>query len=422
MDTPESTLDDNDRGDETGLRFRYQYCYVAINAVRLLSHSREYASIICENFEDFLLQRQTGGFVAVQVKTRAPHLSPFRTYDSQVINALLRFSRLDGHFIGAFEQFEFATNHRFWREKQDSNNLPWVLSELKKRGHVKHLRSNNPMRQLVDSLSASSGIKQNAIVRVLLKVNLSARSDAIKAIVQDLRDVVAEYGNLSEEPFSVVARIAKALEQLVAEASTKNFDGGLSDLYAAGKNFEEILKDGLLQGKRIIAQDVKKVIETQIDIVQTPETLNIAGIVAYDELPNSFERMIIKMARGGVHQARVQEMQDLVYAFTEMYMRWVRKYGTEVAEQRYEDLLARVQMDCVEARVEGEANGEPYGSMMYERIVERVRERVRSEVGSLYGCRPEHLLGAAGILTESCKTWWSREFDPMESGGAFESS
>jgi hypothetical protein len=29
----------------------------------------------------------------------------------------------------------------------------------------------------------------------------------------------------------------------------------------------------------------------------------------------------------------------------------------------------------------------------------------------LYKCRPEHLMGAAGMLTQKCKTWWSGRFD-----------
>ena len=61
--------------------------------------------------------------------------------------------------------------------------------------------------------------------------------------------------------------------------------------------------------------------------------------------------MVLKMARGAIETVRIQNMQDLVHAFNAMYMRWVRKYGPEVAGQRYEDLLARVKFDSAEAQV-----------------------------------------------------------------------
>jgi hypothetical protein len=33
-----------------------------------------------------------------------------------------------------------------------------------------------------------------------------------------------------------------------------------------------------------------------------------------------------------------------------------------------------------------------------------------SERESLFGCRPEHLSGAVGLITDECRVWWSAPF------------
>ena len=185
----------------------------------------------------------------------------------------------------------------------------------------------------------------------------------------------------------------------------------MSERYAAGSDIETVVNNQLLAGKRVDRAAVLKIIKEHVEVEQTFETLNISGLVPPDELPFGTERMALKMARGAIETVRIQNMQDLVHAFNAMYMRWVRKYGPEVAGQRYEDLLARVKFDCAEAQVAVQEVGKPYGPAMYETLFGRLRVRCQEESGSLYGCKPEHLLGAAGVLTENCKAWWSAEFD-----------
>ena len=411
MKSPASTLDPKDPGDDVGLRFKYQYRYAAINATMLVTHEEQVSAIICENHEDFLVERPSGAFVAVQVKTRDLSQPAFHAKDAQVLIALERFSRLDERFPGRFECFEFVTNHEFWEEEDNAKNLPSILEQLKKRRHVRYLRANNPIRSLVDALINETGFDKDQIVRTLLKVSVSSRRGTLHSISQDLLEAVSECPGLSQQPYAVVVQIAKALEGLAADASTKQLDGPVSDRYAAGSDIQTVISDQLLAGKRIDRETVLKKIEEYVEAEQTFETLNILGLVPPEELPIAMERMVPKMARGALETARIQNMQDLVHSFHTMYLRWVGKYGPEVAGERYEDLLARVQVDCVEAQVAAQRVGSPYGSIMYDCLFERLRTKCQEESSSLYGCKPEHLLGAAGVLTEKCKTWWSAEFE-----------
>lgn len=412
--SPSADLDKDDPGDEVGLRFQYQYCYAAINATRLVTNKDEVSAIICENHEDFLIERPSGGVIGVQVKTRKLSRPAFQANDREVQTALERFCKLEAKFPEEFECFEFVTNHSFWQIKDNAQNLPWILSELRNRGNVSHLRGDNPMRKLVDCLSEKLDLEIEIVTAALLKTKILGREDTINSIFKDLREAVFECPELAQEPYAVGIRIADDLQKLAADASTKNLDGPVSDRYAAGANISDAIQDQLMAGKRITSDDVMGIVDRHVKTAQTFETLNIVGLVPPDQLPHGLERMVKKMARGGVQRSRIQGMQDLVYSIQALYMRWVNKDGAEVAKGRYEDLLARVRLDCIEASVEVEDLGDPYGSKMYEALSARISKKAEAEQASLYGCKPEHLLGAAGVLTENCKTWWSTEFDPED--------
>lgn len=411
MKLPANELDRSDPGDDVALRFQYQYCYAAINAVRLVTHQHEITALICENYEDLLIERADGRYVASQVKTRDLDQPLFRASDNQVRRALGRFCRLEARFPGQFEVYEFITNHAFAESKQDHTNLPWILSALRDRGTVSRLPSSNPIRRIVEDVAQECDCGVDQALRALTRTHLQCRRDSIRSISADLISAVADCQDLADRAYAVVVQIATMLRSLAAEASAKRLAGTVTDRYAPGIDLKRVMDDHLLAGKRIDRGEVERIFQVHVGAPQGFETLNVAGLIPPNELPRGLERMILKMARGGVQASRIEEMQDLVYALQALYLRWTQRHGTEQANSRYEDLLARVRHDCVEAVTLAEGAGEPYGPVMYGELVERVRTRCHEEVPTLYGCRPEHLLGAAGALTENCKTWWSRKFE-----------
>ena len=87
------------------------------------------------------------------------------------------------------------------------------------RPHVKHLRADNPIRQLVNALIDRTGLDKDKIANALLKVKVSSRQGTLQSISQDLLDAVSECPGLSQQPYVVVAQIAKALQTLTAHAS-----------------------------------------------------------------------------------------------------------------------------------------------------------------------------------------------------------
>lgn len=410
MSSPDTVLDKTDQGDEVAERFNYQHCYAAMNAIRLITDP-SIAEVICENHEDFLLKQTIGKFIGTQIKTRALNQPLFKSNDVQVRSALTKFCILDAKFPGCFVAFDFTTNHGFWKEADSANNLPWLLDGIRERGGIKGLRSTNPLRQFVGDLAASAGLKLPDVAATLQKTVLRGHDSDISSIRWYVREVLSECPGVSELPYLTVFQIAEAVIALARNASMKKLKGSLADLYAPGTDLASALEDQQLQGKRISKSDVAAVIDQFKHNGNAYQDISLINHITPADIPSDLVRAVRKLAKGQVEAARVTNIEDLVRSFEALFLQWSRRYGTEEATQRYHNVLAIVQFEATEAHVHAEKAGAPYGSAMYAALFERLKARSKQDADQLYKCRPEHLLGAVGLLTEQCKAWWSPTFD-----------
>lgn len=414
MKSPDLVLDNADPGDDVAARFNYQHSYAAINAIRLITGEGEYVEIICENHEDFLLKNSAGKFIGTQIKSRKIMLSPFKAGEEQVTNALAKFCLLDQKFPGCFEGFDFTTNHSFWNKEQSLNNLPWLLNSLRQRGSIKGLRANNPLRLFVERIGASSGLSPQVVVATLVRTTLRGHEAEISHIDSDVRDALCECPGIKEMPYATVASIAKALVELAREASAKSLRGPITELFAPGTDLKQAVDNQLLAGKRICKADVLALIDRFKGGSKPYEDINVSTLVTPTDAPFDLVIAFRKLAKGGVEAGRVTNIEDRVRSFEALFLEWSRKYGVDEATNRYNNVLAAVQFEAAEAHAGAEKGGEPYGSAMFGALAERLMARARDDGDQLHGCRPEHLIGAAGILTQQCKTWWSPHFNAAE--------
>jgi hypothetical protein len=411
MTSPDSVLDKADPGDEIALRFNYQHCYAAINAIRLISDESNIAELICENHEDLLLKLPIGKFVGTQIKTRSITLPPFKCGDAQIRSALIKFCVLDRRFPLSFVSFDLTTNHSFWEEEESANNLPWMIRVIRERGGIKGLRQTNPVRQFVEALALDGDLKPIDVVATLQKTVCRGHGSDIGSIRGHVRDVLSSCPGVAELPYFTVVQIADAIIALARDASMKTLGGPTADLYALGTNLAEIVDDQLLSGKRISKADVESIISQYKSMSRSYQDLDLATHITAQDVPIDLVIAVRKLAKGGVETARVTNIEDLVRSFEALLLRWTRKYGVDEATRRYNNVLGVVQFEATEAQVYATTYGEPYGSRMYGNLVSRLQTRSANDADQLHGCRPEHLLGAAGILTEKCKTWWSSKFN-----------
>jgi hypothetical protein len=208
MATPDTVLDTADPGDDVAARFDYQHCYAAISAIRLITDQANAIEVICENHEDFLVKTPTAKFIGTQIKTRLLSQPPFKASDTQVKTALAKFCILDEKFPESFEGFDFTTNHSFWEDEESVNNLPWLLTALRNRGGIKHLPTKNPIRQFVESIASTAGLKPTDVAATLRKTVVRGHTSGISHIRGTVRDVLAECPGIGDLPYGTVIKIA----------------------------------------------------------------------------------------------------------------------------------------------------------------------------------------------------------------------
>jgi Cap4 dsDNA endonuclease len=382
-----------------------------MNAIRLITDASNIVEVICENHEDFLVKKLGGKFIGTQIKTRAPTQPPFKSSDGQIKSALIRFCILDRKFPESFDGFDFTTNHAFWMETESGNNLPWLLDGIRAHGGIKGLRAANPLRKFVEEIAAEAGLKPTQVAATLQRTIVRGHESDISSIRGHVRQALSECPGVSDLPYSIVVQIADAIIALARDASMKTQKGPITDLYAPGTNLVKAIDDQQLSGKRISKAEVAAVIENVKNNGQSYQDLDLATLITPSDVPSDLVLAVRKLAQGGVETARVTNIEDLVRSFEFMFLRWSRKYGVEEATKRHNNVFGVVQFEATEAQVHAEKNGEPYGSAMYAILVDRLHKRVKQDADQLYNCRPEHLIGATGLLTQRCKTWWSSKFD-----------
>lgn len=406
---PDQILDTEDPGDDVVLRFHYQHCYAAIHALKTILPHAAVEEVICENHEDILVRYIDGSFVAVQIKTRDLSQPTFKAKDEQVTRALARFAQLETKFPGAFKCYEFLTNHGFWQGEETDNNLPYLLRELKKRGTVKGLRQSSFLRSWISKIATESALSEEQVVTALLKCKHTSRNNTVESGSRDVLDAIAECPGLSSTPFNKLRVTAHALVGLAREASTKSKGASILALYEAGSDLSTTIAHQQLEAKRIRKAQIEAVIAS--GTASGVETLCVDEGEAINDLPKTLSVMYQKLDRGQLETDRALQLEDLVHSVEALYMRWANRHGVEEANKRMNDLRKIVQFDCTEAKVAASKGGEPYASAMYGQLYQILQERCASDEEKVYNCRPEHLMGAAGALTQECKVWWSEKFE-----------
>lgn len=406
---PGAVLDKTDPGADTQARFSYQHCFAALQCLRLLSGQLE--AVYCENHEDILLRKPGGTYDALQVKTRRFDLDPFKATDAAVKNSIGRFAKLEKAYPARFDGFHFITNHGFWGEKANGTNLTYIRDQICERGNLDGLTKANLLKKFVSGLCGEHGCDEAHVVAAMFKLVLFGQKTDLERPYKDLRETVGDVRDYRRtQTFDTLTRVADNLIYLCQQASSCVLGGEVADLYSLVMDFDAQRDTLLLAGKTITAGRVEEVIRQSL--IEDAENLLVAsGAVSADVLPPGFDVMVEKLERGGLQMERVDVLKDFKASMETLYLKWLHRHGVEEANRRLVHLKTLVKDDCVEAKLSVEQPGQKYASPMYARLRQLLEDRLRTSTLPMYDCSKEHLLGAAGILTEECTVWWSDRFD-----------
>jgi hypothetical protein len=148
--------------------------------------------------------------------------------------------------------------------------------------------------------------------------------------------------------------------------------------------------------------------------------LNTTGLlkgilsVSIAELPPGIDVLTQKLEEGRIGKSDIEIIKDCDNSALHLLFEWSNSLTPKEADARYEHLRIIVRHECQGAYNLVFNNEEPFGQKMLGVIRERLQKREAKITKRYDDCSYEHLEGIAGILTEQCIVWWSKEFKLKE--------
>lgn len=404
MSSPTDARDKSDPGDHVIRKFRYQHAYGVIVAVMMITQERPYRAIWCEQYEDFLAERQDETFDAIQVKTKRSETGAWLISDEAFGKSLNRFLRLDREFPGKLSRFYFVTNTEF----SDSDD--------KKSAHLSPIR----LLQEVGKGTSIANLNESATKGfTLLQERLDCNGDELFSILKRLDlvngptekafedEICHRHLPLLEEckgltPGSL-SRVLDSLMLLMERAADAQCADPKRHCVGITSTEEE---DPTLRSKRIVSEQIILKIREACNLsVQYSEELSTLAL-----LPGDSCRKILKekMTKAGLEQNFEAMRRKALTAEAALIDVATRSNEGKKHVSQVENV---VLSECDEAYLRASLKDEPFGPAMLIEVQDRLKSIAEKEPTKVNNQPYEVLVGVSGLLTDACTVWWSRKFE-----------
>lgn len=439
MARPDEILDPSDPGDDMQRRLRYQAARAVMLALSLLDDGAEADEVFCEQHEDVLVKKRNSRFIGEQVKTKLDESGPLKAIDEEVTKSIQRFVSLEGRHGGHFDAYVLGSNAGFWNEDKTTSSLPHLLKITSEAADgtvpkkvLDYLKKLFPKPKITKKVTAKAqftpatdsgggsasgnghpmdplkeweaSIELGKLVFKKLRVEtLPSMRDMRAALIE----MLPKFQEVGDRLYSELGTIADALIAEALKAAALAHDTARDRYLSVFNDPEQVLTDEILRGKRITRERLLTII--RLALPPQPD-LRTSDPISVEGLPQGMSTLELKMAAGGLSIGNIGLAKDQKASTEYLLLKWLHRNGKASTDQRYQHLRTLVRSECQEAFDKAKASSATFGPAMLEDVRARLRTRHQDEGGSLFGCKYEHLLGMAGILTEDCTLWWSEEF------------
>jgi hypothetical protein len=389
----------NDPGDDTAMRYRFQFTYAAIMCASILDDTMDIAEVFCEHLEDVLLQHEDGSLTGCQVKTRNPNLPPLGSTDEQILGACVRFAQLEHAYSSRFRRYQLATNHVF-RIDKTGRSLPHLIDLARAAVPAGGTKLSSYVAEVAKRASVPEESVKTALSKIHCDCSLPKLEDA-KARLE--RALLFVWPQAAERSSAVLSRAADHLVDECARASSldhlQTVPAYLS-ISGEGPSREMELR---IEGKRLDFERVSGVLSEVADDYELLE-----GPVEGDsQHQNDGIDLEEKLRLGGFSAISQASAIDLRTKAEHLAIRWLQRHGTDRGRARNDHVRSIVLSDCAQAWESTHQNDSSFGIAMQGALRERFAERSKDESSDLLGCTTEHLEGFAYVLSSECTVWWS---------------
>jgi hypothetical protein len=394
-----------DPGDEVQRRFRYQINYSALKALQLLATEVSMQAVYCEQVEDLLVERLDGKFIGIQIKTRELNQGPFKSGDAPIVAALCRFCIRDAFFPGWFALFILATNFVFYQGK-GPDDLRKILNCVQNNRKLAGLGARDKIRKYLEQLASRTALSVEAVIETLTKVALEERKTGIDQPELELVHALGQIDAYAHLRMDQLMRGAQLLRARLWDASSLSVEGVTFESHDVTADFNAHIGRLRVAQKRVDAAVLTDLLGPAASADTTEELLAISDYLVREAIPPGLGRMELKMAAGAISYADIDQMKDDVASLDSTFLRWKERYGLPEANRRLAHFQYFASRDARAAQSRERRAGVPYGQAMLDRFRTHAASTHATEKAALFGCRPEHLVGAAGLLTDECRIWW----------------
>ena len=401
-----TVIDVNDRGDDVQKRFHYQHAYAAIQSLNLLEDEAEFTELYCEHFEDILMKRRDSKYAGLQVKTRNLGQTPFKTSDNAIKKTLKRFLKLERNYGTDFYRYAFITNGGFWHEKENHNNLLYLINKISDCENSSIL-DDSDFNKIMEIANGLDGVDAETVFSTLKKFEIET-GPGLDDVVTHLASLLSGYSELSDKSYPDLLELAKRLISKTAEASSLTYSSSEHDYFILSENPNLAANAEILEGKRITKEKITTIIQ---DFTSEEAPLRTFDPLDISFLPKGTRKLEMKMSAGEISLSNINLVKDYKYSAEAMFQKMLYKNQPSKAKEVFDGLSLIVRTECQEAYDANHTNDESFGQNMLSDVRPRIRRRYEQDCQHRFNGTYEHLMGIAGILTEECVVWWSNSFE-----------
>lgn len=405
MSTPVSAPNTTDPGDEVIRKFRYQFGYGAILAIRMLAGDEQMVAIWCEQHEDILVELKNGHFAAYQIKTKRTENGAWRTTEASFEKSIRRFIQLDKDFPSLIDSFHFVSNTECFDTDGDTEKAKSPVKLLQAvRAATQWTDLAGEERKCFDTLRTKLGADPVALFQVLQRLAL------IKGPTEDaFEDEICQthlptLDQCTQMNPATLSRVCNALIARVFEASSLQAQD-------PSRNWADVVKgtdtDPYLRAKKLVSDHFMTVVQVAGDpafkYLHEFATLNLGTAGA------NMSKLEKKFRRGGLGQLQSEAMRRRALSAEQVMLEFASR--PDGGKQRIADLESVVLGECADAELQAKSSTATWGPTMYLDLQERLRKKAQENPSSVYRQDGDMLIGVAGLLTTSCQVWWSDHFN-----------
>lgn len=408
-DSLNTVIDETDRGDDVQKRFRYQHAYAAIMSLHLLEDESDFTELYCEHFEDILMKRKDSKYAGLQVKTRNLDQTPFKASDTAIKKTLKRFLKLERDYGSDFYRYAFVTNGGFWHEKENHNNLPFLIDKIFDYENISILDDSDfdKIMEIADDLD---GVNAETVFRTLKKFKITT-GPGLNDINSRLVNLLSQSSDLSGKSYPDLYELSKRLISKTAQASSLTYSSPEHDYLILYANPHLAANAEILEGKRITKEKIMTVIQ---DFIIEEAPLRTFDSLDISSFPKGTRNLEIKMMAGEISVSNIDLIKDYKYSAEALLQENLYKNQPAKTKELFDALSLIVRTECQEAYDANHTNNESFGQNMLMDVRHRIRQRHEQDCQHMFNGKYEHLMGVAGILTEECIVWWSDSFEIPE--------